>query len=141
MKLHSFLAVGSNLIEIIAHAPPLGCYLPVVEPNVKLLCQVLQMAWEGLIGGFELEETGKGIWEGWVKRIENEAKTVRGTVAVRGGRHVSTRYCSSPRCQYTSVRAVSTSVGVCNLPSEGLAGVQNDENTPRSSNILDGWLG
>ncbi|GKA07696.1 ribonuclease H-like domain-containing protein [Tanacetum coccineum] len=35
-----------------------------------------------------------------VKRIENEAKTVRGTVAVRGGRHVSTRYCSSPRCQY-----------------------------------------
>ncbi|GJT35167.1 reverse transcriptase domain-containing protein [Tanacetum coccineum] len=25
---------------------------------------------------------------------------VRGTVAVRGGRHVSTRYCSSPRCQY-----------------------------------------
>ncbi|GJS07261.1 putative reverse transcriptase domain-containing protein [Tanacetum coccineum] len=29
-----------------------------------------------------------------VKRIENEAKTVRCTVAVRGGRHVSTRYCS-----------------------------------------------
>ncbi|GKG07460.1 hypothetical protein Tco_0330429, partial [Tanacetum coccineum] len=25
---------------------------------------------------------------------------VRGTVAVRGDRHVSTRYCSSPRCQY-----------------------------------------
>ncbi|GJV55484.1 hypothetical protein Tco_1456489 [Tanacetum coccineum] len=36
-----------------------------------------------------------------VKRIENEAKTVRGTVAVRGGRHVSTRYCSSPRCSRT----------------------------------------
>ncbi|GJU88851.1 hypothetical protein Tco_1301274 [Tanacetum coccineum] len=29
-----------------------------------------------------------------VKRIENEAKMVRCTVAVRGGRHVSTRYCS-----------------------------------------------
>ncbi|GJT90192.1 reverse transcriptase domain-containing protein [Tanacetum coccineum] len=40
-----------------------------------------------------------------VKRIENEAKTVRGTVAVRGGRHVSTRYCSSPRCQYEAKEA------------------------------------
>ncbi|GJZ13450.1 zinc finger, CCHC-type containing protein [Tanacetum coccineum] len=67
-----------------------------------------------------------------VKRIENEAKTVRGTVAVRGGRHVSTRYCSSPRCQYER----QYEVGVCN--NEAVGGVQNDQNTPRSSNI-SGW--
>ncbi|GJZ14249.1 reverse transcriptase domain-containing protein [Tanacetum coccineum] len=34
------------------------------------------------------------------KTARKIAKQVRGTVAVRGGRHVSTRYCSSPRCQY-----------------------------------------
>ncbi|GJW48192.1 hypothetical protein Tco_0079838 [Tanacetum coccineum] len=36
--------------------------------------------------GIDFEESFAPI----VKRIENEAKTVRGTVAVRGGRHVST---------------------------------------------------
>ncbi|GJY09804.1 hypothetical protein Tco_0377989 [Tanacetum coccineum] len=51
-----------------------------------------------------------------VKRIENKAKTVAGT---------SPRYCSS---QYE--------VGVCN--NEAVGGVQNDQNTPRSSNII-GW--
>ncbi|GJR65885.1 hypothetical protein Tco_0011950 [Tanacetum coccineum] len=47
---------------------------------------------------------------GPVKRIENEAKTVPGTVAVRGGRHVSTRYCSDDG--WTNQR-VTRSTGVC----------------------------
>ncbi|GJY83102.1 hypothetical protein Tco_0496478 [Tanacetum coccineum] len=45
-----------------------------------------------------------------VKRIENEAKTVPGTVAVRGGRHVSTRYCSDDG--WTNQR-VTRGTGVC----------------------------
>ncbi|GKE29703.1 hypothetical protein Tco_1445087 [Tanacetum coccineum] len=59
----------------------------------------------------------KALDEGpYVKRIENEAKTVRGTVAVRGGRHVSTRYCSSPRyCSYDgwTTPRVTRGTGVC----------------------------
>ncbi|GJS42994.1 V-type proton ATPase subunit A3, partial [Tanacetum coccineum] len=69
---------------------------------------------------------------------------VRGTVAVRGGRHVSTRYCSRWRLDQSegdtwhwrvSVRGTVAS-GVCN--DEAVGGVQNDQNTPRSSNII-GW--
>ncbi|GJU78719.1 hypothetical protein Tco_1275789 [Tanacetum coccineum] len=45
-----------------------------------------------------------------VKRIENEAKTVRCTVAVRGGRHVSTRYCSGGG--WTN-QSVTRGTGVC----------------------------
>ncbi|GKC05352.1 hypothetical protein Tco_0996962 [Tanacetum coccineum] len=62
-------------------------------------------------------ETGEGLTiifdSHKVKRIENEAKTelqVRCTVAVRGGRHVSTRYCSGGG--WTN-QSVTRGTGVC----------------------------
>ncbi|GKF11883.1 hypothetical protein Tco_0049809 [Tanacetum coccineum] len=64
----------------------------------------------------------RGASNDWCQMCRYEVRggraSVRGTVAVRG---VSTR-------QY------EYEVGVCN--NEAVGGVQNDENTPRSSNII-----
>ncbi|GJR59893.1 putative reverse transcriptase domain-containing protein [Tanacetum coccineum] len=61
--------------------------------------------------------TRYGHYEFQVKRIENEAKTVRCTVAVRGGRHVSTRYCSGGG--WTN-QSVTRGTGVCQYEGKQL---------------------
>ncbi|GJT61070.1 hypothetical protein Tco_1004603, partial [Tanacetum coccineum] len=81
---------------------------------------------------------------------------VRCTVAVRGGRHVSTRYCSGGGLTNQSV---TRGTGVCQYEvcvcqyevrrvwiranhwhHEAVGGVQKDYNTPRSSNMSGGVL-
>ncbi|GJZ76378.1 hypothetical protein Tco_0641050 [Tanacetum coccineum] len=95
----------------------------------EMVVAVMNVSHEG--EGFIRDSCAFGLRTGRVfvlevKRIENEAKTVRGTVAVRGGRHVSTRYCSSPRCQYeigiksqvTAVMSADSAVTYTSVHSE-----------------------
>ncbi|GKA13422.1 hypothetical protein Tco_0693068 [Tanacetum coccineum] len=60
-----------------------------------------------MTGNFKLLCNFVDKFLGTVKRIENEAKTVRGTVAVRGGRHVSTMYCSKSQVSYSTVQVTA----------------------------------
>ncbi|GKA39164.1 hypothetical protein Tco_0731715 [Tanacetum coccineum] len=71
-------------------------------------------------------------------------QAVRCTVAVRGGRHVSTRYCSVDGWtnQRVTRGTLRVSVRGRHVSDYGnnveVGGRQNDQNTPRSSNI-SGW--